>query len=90
MYDWDEHNTAHIAEHDVEPEEAEEALTDHDRVVGKSYNVAAERRRAIIGRTETGRLLFVVITRRGRRIRVVTAYDAEEPHRKQYRKRQRQ
>jgi hypothetical protein len=39
MFDWDDANIRHIAAHGVEPEEAEEALTDPRRVPGTAYNV---------------------------------------------------
>jgi uncharacterized DUF497 family protein len=76
-FQWDEGNADKIRElHQVEPEEAEEALTDPDRIAETAYQTPLEKRRGILGMTETGRLLFVVYTVRDTRIRVVTAYDA--------------
>ena len=75
--DWDDENIKHIAKHDIVPEEAEEALLrdplDYDFDPDKN----GEPRWAYLGETETGRILVVVITMRGDRARVVTAYDAE-------------
>ena len=47
-----------------------------------------ERRRAIFGATETGRVLFVVFTYRQGKIRVVTARNAALAERQKYWERQ--
>jgi len=73
---WDAANIEHIAQHDVEPDEAEDAFADPNRLSREAYNTPTERRRAIIGRTAGGRLLDVVYTRNGRFVRIVTAHDA--------------
>lgn len=71
---WDSNNVSHIAEHDVLPNEAEEALTDPNRLSTPSYRGAdGERRTRATGETEDGRLLVVVFTVRDGAIRVVTA-----------------
>ncbi len=89
LFDWDGANIEHIAEHGVSPDEAEEALLDARRIPAASYGVADERRRAVIGVTETGRLLIVVYTRRRNMIRVITASDASDAAKRQYRRRRR-
>ncbi|HYU20167.1 MAG TPA: BrnT family toxin [Chloroflexota bacterium] len=76
MFDWDEGNLGHIAEHGIGTHEAEEALLDARRVPAPAYQVASERRRAVLGATPEGRLLFVVFMHRGGAIRVITARDA--------------
>ena len=88
-FEWDDANVDHIAAHDVEPEEAEEALDDPMRVALSAYNTPSERRRAIAGSTLDGRLLYVVYTPRRGRLRVVTARDASEAERRSYRRRSR-
>jgi len=85
VFDWDDANCDHIAEHGVEPEEAEEALLDPGRVPAPAYDDAGEERRAILGKTGDGRLLFVIFTHRRRYIRVITARDATTPERRRYR-----
>ena len=87
MFEWDEHNSMHIAEHGLSPEDVEEALVDPRRLGTPAYNVAGEERRAVIGATSAGRLLFVVVTRRGDVVRVVTVRDANEWEKKRYRRR---
>lgn len=86
-FDWDDANTEHIARHAVHPEEAEEAVTDPDRVGAPAYRAQnGERRQAITGQTEDGRLLTVILTRRDDLLRVVTARDASESERRAYRR----
>jgi uncharacterized protein len=86
LFDWDDANVGHLARHGVTLEEAEEALVDPRRIGASAYNVAGERRWAIIGSAEDGRVLFVVFTRRDRRIRVITARDAIQSEWRRYRR----
>ena len=72
--------------HDIEPQEAEDALADPGRAPAEAYSVQGERRRAVLGRTDSGRLLYVVYTPRHARLRVVTARDATDPERRRYRR----
>jgi len=85
-FDWDEGNVDHLDRHGVTPEEVEEALMDSRRVGTAAYNAPGERRSAVVGATEDGRLLFVVYTWRGRKVRVVTARDADQAQRRRYRR----
>ncbi len=85
MFAWDEHNIEHIARHGVGPGEAEEALVDPRRIIVPAYSVATERRQAVLGATEVGRVLFVVFTRRRGLIRVITARDASARAKRRYR-----
>jgi hypothetical protein len=75
MFDWDEANIAHIAEHDVLPSEAEEVVTsnplDLDYVIRNG-----ELRLRQAGETSTGRILAVITTIRKGLTRVITAYPA--------------
>jgi uncharacterized protein len=86
MFDWDDANGDHVARHGVTTDEAEEALLDPRRVGMPVYHVAAERRSGALGATEDGRVLFVVFTRRGSRLRVITARDALAHERRRYRR----
>lgn len=87
MFDWDEHNVDHIAEHGVAPDEAEEAVDDPHRVSMPASNMASETRYALLGATEAGRLLHVVATRRGGHVRVVTARPANDREKRRYQRR---
>lgn len=86
IFDWDIWNSDHIAGHLVTTAEAEEAMLDPSRVPAPAYQVAGERRRAILGATANGRVLFVVFTHRGGRIRVITARGATSRERRRYRR----
>ena len=82
----DDANLDHIAEHGIEPDEAEDAALDPDRVPARANRSRMEERRAVIGATQEGRILVVVYTVRGTAVRVVTAYDAGERRKRQYRR----
>lgn len=87
MFDWDEANIGHIAGRGISPAEAEEAVSDPYRVPAPAYRAGTEQRRAVLGRSEDRRLLFIVTTRRGASVRVVTARDATDGERRRYRDR---
>ena len=61
------------------PEEAQEALANDPLEVGSEYVDEEERFRSV-GRTNSGRWLLVVSTDRGKKTRVITAYDASKRH----------
>ena len=76
-FDWDEPSIDHIAVHEVTPEEAEEVLLGDPLDI--EFNVIdGEERWTYIGETNDGRILWVAITLRGERIRVVTAFEPEK------------
>ena len=87
MFEWDDANVEHIAEHDIYPEEAEDVMTDARRVNMGAYNTPTEKRRAVVGKTSGGRYLFVAFTRRQGLFRVVTARDVKESEKRLYRRR---
>ena len=71
----------------MEPEEAEEALLDPQRISRDVYNIAGEHRRGAVRRSEAGRILFVVFTIRRARVRIITARDATLVEKRRYRRR---
>lgn len=84
LFIWDEKNIEHIARHNVEPEEAEEAFFDTMRVRFDAHSGNL----GIIGSTEEGRRLVVIyVKKEGKRYRVITARDADESEKKQYKRR---
>jgi uncharacterized DUF497 family protein len=83
MFEWDDGNESHIAEHGVESWEAEEAIQDRRRI---PFSAVYEGRRGIVGRTGDGRLLVVIYEQTGSLIRVVTAYDASPREERSYRR----
>jgi len=86
MFEWDEGNADHIAWHNITPDEAEEAFMDPRRMGAPAYNVAGEGRRAVLGATESGRVLYIVFVRRGEAVRIITARDATRTERRRYRR----
>jgi len=61
-FEWDVHNIGHLAQHNVQPEEAEQALS--GQIVDLDYRVTedGEERWTAMGRTDAGRLLVIVWT----------------------------
>ncbi|BDP43165.1 hypothetical protein DAETH_31340 [Deinococcus aetherius] len=85
-FDWDFANLDHIARYKIEPEEAEEAVTDPAAVLANKVHRGpqGQRRIGIIGTTEAGRVLFVVLEPRRGKVRVVTALNASSEQRDAY------
>jgi len=84
-FDWDEDNLRHIARHSVTAEEVEYAL-ERPTLDVEFQSDRGEERFKEAGATAAGRVLEIITTWRGSKIRVVTAYDAssyvaEEYHR---------
>ena len=77
LFDWDSANIGHIAEHDVVPEEAEEVILGDPLGIGLEV-VDGEERSSHVGETNEGRILWMVITFRGERMRVVTAFEPDK------------
>lgn len=80
---WDEENVEHIANHGVEPFEAEAVIEYATlvRKVGRGKYVA-------YGQTDSGRYLMVVFApKENRRLRVVTARDMTAAEKRQIRSR---
>jgi uncharacterized DUF497 family protein len=75
LFDWDCANIGHIAEHDVTPEEAEEAILGDPVEWDFAKSANGEDRWTYLGETTLGRILQIVITMRGERVRVVTAFE---------------
>lgn len=75
-FEWDKANITHIARHNVVPEEAEEVFFDPENVLDEDVKHSrAEQRFLIIGKTNEGRLLYQIFTKRGRKIRVISSRD---------------
>jgi uncharacterized protein len=87
LFDWDGHNSSHLRRNGVEPEEAEDAALDPGGLGAPAYDVGREKRSALLGATESGRVLFVVYTTRRGLILIVTARDATRRERRRYRRR---
>lgn len=74
-FDWDEANIAHIAKHDVLPEEAEDIFFDLRNVLDDDvkHSTKNEKRFLIIGKTSQERILYQIFTIRENKIRVISS-----------------
>lgn len=73
LFQWDDANILHLAEHDVAPEEAEEVMLGEPIEVDFEV-VDGEDRWSYVGETSERRILRVVMTVRGERTRILTAF----------------
>ena len=83
LFDWDAVNRAHIERHAVSREEVEQVLAG-EPLEYPAYSKGGERRYGFVGPTRSGRMLFVVVTRRRNAVRPVTAFPASQVMRKLY------
>ena len=76
-FDWDEANRNHLARHDVTADEAEEAiLGDPLDIEMQRAEGGGEERLLHIGETAKDRILQLMTTWRGGKVRVISAWDA--------------
>jgi uncharacterized DUF497 family protein len=85
-FEWDEGNEWHILVHGVEPFEVEGAVLDPEGFAVDAYDKPGERREALVGATGEGRIMLVVYTMRGGKVRPITSRDASETQKIQARK----
>jgi uncharacterized DUF497 family protein len=82
---WDQETADHIAKHAVSPEEVEQVLfNEYDAPV---IMRGRENKYLTYGKTDSGRLLFVVWTTTYKKTRVVTAREMTHKEKQFYRKR---
>lgn len=75
-FDWDAGNRGKNHIHRVEDQEAEEVFFDeHKKTFTDHVHSQHEERFRVMGKTEKGRLLFVVFTMRRNKIRIISARD---------------
>ncbi len=83
VFDWDEGNSKHIAEHGIMPKEAEQVVINDP--IDLTFQVIGEEERTLqVGQTDKGRILIVVTTWRDHKVRVVTAFPAPKQLREFY------
>jgi uncharacterized DUF497 family protein len=83
MFEWDRNNLRKIRAHRIKREETEQALL-NDPIPVYEQDVEGERRFVYYGETRSARLLAVIVTERGEKIRVITAYDLDAGQRREY------
>lgn len=74
-FEWDRGNIdKNLKKHEVEDKETEEVFFDKKRFIFKDkLHSYGEERFRIIGKTKEKRLLFVVFTKRSKKIRIISA-----------------
>jgi len=85
-FEWDAFNTRHIARHGLQPHDVEQALANDPDTIRSVVAGTGEERWFTVGPNGAGRLLAVVWTLRGSRVRVVTAYPAGKRLQRDYAK----
>ncbi len=84
-FDWDKGNLEHIKKHNVFKEECEEVfLNKQPEVTADETHSQIEERYRIYGQTDNGRMLFMIITIRTNKIRVISARDQNKKEQKEF------
>lgn len=73
---WSAASEIHLERHGVSRDEVEQVLSNDPLGYGLEYR-KGELRASFVGASDAGRVLFVVTTKRGRAVGVVTAYPAQ-------------
>lgn len=87
-FDWDSGNVnKNWIKHQVTPSECEETFFNQPLVIRPDVKHSdSESRYYLLGRTNTGRELFLVFTLRRKKIRVISARDMSKKERREYEK----
>ncbi len=84
-FEWDRYNTEHIRGHKVECGECEQVFFDIPLTIEPDPRHSRhENRYFVLGKTKLERILVVIFTIRNKKIRVITARDANRNERRQY------
>ena len=79
-FEWDETNVAHIARHNITPEEVEETCFNNPLILRGRW-----KRYYALGQADSGRYLTVIFEVKFRGIvRVITARDMDDSERRRY------
>ena len=85
-FEWDKGNlTKNWVRHNVHYSECEEVFFNEPYIAEEdAVHSVKEKRFYILGKTDRNRLLFIVFTKRGKKIRVISARDMSKKERKIY------
>jgi len=83
MLEWDGNNLRKIRSHRIKRDEVEQALL-NDPLPIYEQEVCGEVRFVYYGETDAGRLLALIATERGEKLRVITAYDLDAGQKRDY------
>jgi len=75
-FEWNKGNIDKNKKHNIIDKETEEVFFDENKVIYKDkLHSKHEKRFTVLGKTKEDRLLYVVFTKRGKRIRIISARD---------------
>lgn len=75
-FDWDNGHIGKNKKHNVDDKEAEEPFLDEHKVIFIDvFHLEKEERFVLIGKTQNKRLLYIIFTKRGKKIRIISARD---------------
>lgn len=84
-FEWDKGNIDKNRKHHVKDKEAEEIFFDDNKVIYKDkLHSKHEDRFIALGKTREDRLLYVVFTKRGKKIRIISGRDINKKEVKLY------
>lgn len=85
-FEWDKGNVdKSYQKHGLTPNEAEEVFSDEDLKVQDDIQHSQEEKRLIaLGKTISSKILFVVFTIKGKKIRIISARMANKKERRHY------
>lgn len=83
LFEWDEGNIQHLAQHAIAPAEAEEVLT-NEHVIHDHHVVDGEDRWRALGNTNALRILVIVFSIRLEKVRPITGWGASKKVIKEY------
>lgn len=84
-FEWDEGNLKHIKQHLADFRECEEVFLNKPLVITKDETHSQiEDRFRVYGQTNKKRLLFIIFTIRGNKIRVISARNQNKKERKEF------
>lgn len=87
-FHWDKGNIDKNKKHNVENNEVEEPFFDRKRVIFKDIlHSEKEDRFILIGKTKKKRLLYMVFTMRGKKVRIISSRDVNKREVQMYEKR---
>jgi len=87
-FDWNEGNlNKNWLKHRIANQESEEAFFDKKSVIYKDvFHSYKEDRFILLGKTKNGRLLYIVFTYRGKKIRIISSRDVNKKEVRLYEK----
>ncbi len=87
-FDWDASNLGHLARHRISRPEFEQAMS-NDPIFVDFSDESGEERWYALGATDSLRVLFLVFSYRGERVRPITGWDTSKKLREAYFRRKR-